>query len=60
MGSVNVALFKPDGSQLTSSTSGAASFNLSTQTLPATGTYTILVDPASTNTGGINVAVTSP
>ena len=60
MGSVAVALLKPDGSQLTSSTSSAGSFNLSTQTLPTTGTYTILVDPAFTNTGSINVAVTSP
>jgi hypothetical protein len=60
MGTVTVSLFKPDGSQLTASTSSAGSFNLSTQTLPTSGTYTILVDPASTNTGSINVAVTSP
>jgi uncharacterized membrane protein affecting hemolysin expression len=60
MGSVNVALLNLDGNPLTSSTSSAGSFSLSTQTLPATGTYTILVDPASTNTGSINVAVTSP
>jgi hypothetical protein len=59
MGSVTVALLQ-DETSLTSSTSSAGSFNLSTQTLPATGTYTILVDPAITNTGSINVAVTSP
>jgi uncharacterized protein YhfF len=60
MGSVTVSLLKPDGTQLTSSTSSASSFNLTTQTLPTTGTYTILVDPAGTNTGSMNVAVTSP
>jgi hypothetical protein len=60
MGSVTVSLLKPDGSQLTSATSSAASFNLATQTLPTTGTYTVLVDPAATNTGSINVAVTNP
>jgi YD repeat-containing protein len=60
MGSVTVSLLKPDGTQLTWSTSSAASFDLSMQTLPTTGTYTILVDPASTNTGSINVAVIIP
>jgi lipid-binding SYLF domain-containing protein len=60
MGSVTVSLLKPDGTQLTSSTSSASSFNLTTQTLPTTGTYTILVDPAGTNTGSMNVAVTNP
>ena len=60
MGSVTVALLKPDGTQLTWSTSSGASFDLSMQTLPTTGTYTILVDPAGTNTGSINVAVIIP
>jgi hypothetical protein len=60
MGSVTVTLLKPDGSQLTSSTSSSGSFDLATQTLPATGTYTIGVDPSSLNTGTMNVSVTSP
>jgi hypothetical protein len=60
MGSVTVSLLRPDGTQLTATTSSAASFNLATQTLPTTGTYTVLVDPAATNTGSINVAVTNP
>jgi hypothetical protein len=55
-----VRLLKPDGSQLTSSTSGSANFNLATQVLPTTGTYTIVVDPSSNNTGSVNVAVTNP
>jgi YD repeat-containing protein len=59
-GSTTVRLLKPDGSQLTSSTSGSANFNLATQVLPTTGTYTIVVDPSSNNTGSVNVAVTNP
>jgi hypothetical protein len=60
MGSTTIKLNKPDGTQLTSSTSGASNFNLTTQTLPSSGTYTIVVDPSSTNTGSANVSVTSP
>jgi hypothetical protein len=60
IGSVTVTLRKPDGSQLTSATSSASSFNLTTQTLPSTGTYTIVIDPAGTSTGSVNVAVSSP
>jgi YD repeat-containing protein len=58
--SVTVKLLKPDGTQLTSTISGASSFNLSTQTLPTTGTYTIVIDPAAANTGSITVSVTHP
>jgi YD repeat-containing protein len=35
-------------------------FNLPSQILPSTGTYTILVDPQDMATGNISVAVTSP
>jgi hypothetical protein len=59
-GQITVKLLKPDGSQLTATTSSSASFNLATQTLPATGTYTIVVDPAGANTGTVNVSVTNP
>lgn len=55
-----VKLLKPDGSQLTSFTSLLGSFNLAQQTLPVTGTYTVVVDPSKANTGSINVAVTNP
>jgi len=55
-----VRLLKPDGSQLTSSFSSSSSFNLTQQTLPTTGTYTIVIDPSGTNTGSMNVSVTSP
>jgi hypothetical protein len=60
MGLVRVTLLKPDGTSLTSSFTSAASFNLATQTLPVTGTYTITIDPDSANTGSMNVSVTSP
>jgi len=60
MGTVTVRLLKPDGTQLTSTTSSATSFNLSTQTLPTTGTYKVTVDPSGTNVGSITVNVTNP
>jgi YD repeat-containing protein len=58
--SLNVVLRKPDGSTLTSKTSSSASFNLTTQTLPTTGTYVIFINPPTANTGSLNVSVTSP
>jgi hypothetical protein len=58
--SVTVKLLKPDGTQLTSSTSSSSSFNLATQTLPTAGTYTIIIDPGGANIGSLSVSVTSP
>jgi len=58
--SVTVKLLKPDGTTQTSSTSSAANFNLTTQTVATTGTYTVMVDPPGVNTGSLNVQVTSP
>jgi hypothetical protein len=60
MGSVTVKLLNPAGTQLTSATSSGSSFNLSTQTLPTTGTYTIVVDAGGTGIGSITVNVTNP
>jgi hypothetical protein len=60
MGSVLVKLLKPDGTTLTSGQSGSSSFNLTIQTLPTTGTYTVVIDPVLANTGSLNVSVTSP
>ena len=57
---VTVKLLKPNGGQLTSTFSASRSFTLPPQTLPATGTYSIVVDPYSTYLGSLNVAVTSP
>jgi len=60
MGFVAITLKKPDNTSLASASSSSASFNLSPQTLPATATYTIYVDPSAANVGSINVSVTNP
>jgi hypothetical protein len=60
LSTTTVKLLKPDGSQQTSYISGSSSFNLTTQTLPSTGTYTITVDPSGPSVGSITVTVTSP
>jgi YD repeat-containing protein len=60
MGYTTVNLLKPDGTQLTTWSTSSAAFNLPQQTLPTTGTYTVVVDPSQLNVGAITVAVTSP
>ncbi len=60
LGGVIVSLLNTDNTTLTSSTSSATSFNLTTQTLPTTGAYTILIDPTTTNTGALTLQVTTP
>ena len=57
---LTVKLQQPNGSTLTSTSPCSANFNLSTQTLPVTGTYTIKIDPSGANTGNLNVNVTNP
>jgi YD repeat-containing protein len=53
---LNFSILKPDGSSLSSiGTCGAASLN--NQTLPATGNYTVLVNPGG-NTGGATFTLT--
>ena len=60
IGTTVVKLLNPDGTTLTSSTSGSGAFNLAQKTLPVTGTYVITLDPNSILTGNITVAVTNP
>lgn len=60
MGLVLVTLKKTDNTPLTSGQSSSTSFNLSSQTLPTTGSYTIFIDPSAANVGSISVSVTSP
>ena len=60
IGWTTVTLRKPDGTTLTTTATSAGSFNLSTQTLPVTGTYTVFINPDWTLTGSLNVSVTSP
>ena len=57
---VTVKLLKPDGTTLTSITSMGTTFNLATQTLPSTGTYTVVIDPSQANTGSLTVTITNP
>lgn len=52
-------ILKPDGSQLTSGFTWGQTFNLSA-TLPATGTYVVVVDPASTATGSCALQISTP
>lgn len=59
-GGVFVVLNNPSGIFLTSASSASSNFNLSQQTLPTTGTYTILIDPYGANTGSLNISVTNP
>lgn len=49
-----VAIYNPDGTALTSTNFNASVGFLDTPLLPAAGTYTILIDPQSTNTGSVN------
>lgn len=60
MGSVMVQLKRPNGSLQASKTSSLAAFNLSTVTLSATGTHSVLIDPSGANSGTISVQVTNP
>jgi hypothetical protein len=60
MGVVNVALLRQSGTTVTSSISFGSSFNLAQVTLPATETYTILINPSGVNTGSMNVSITNP
>src|SRR6266511_5665569 len=54
MTNCRVAIYNPDGTALASMNIKANGGFLDTQLLPAAGTYTILIDPQSTNTGSIN------
>jgi len=57
LGTVNVKLLKPDGTQLTAVNSSASSFNLPIQVLPVTGTYMINIDPAAPLAGSLSLSV---
>jgi hypothetical protein len=60
LGEVTVKLFDASNNELTSTTSNAATFNLTQKTLSANGTYRINVNPTGVNAGNISVSVTSP
>ncbi len=54
---VNVSIKKPDGSTLVLGTYGSGGGFIGTQTLPTTGTYTILVDPWDTAVGSATLTL---
>ncbi len=59
--SSTVSWLKPDGTTLASATITTAGGSLdSSLALPTTGTYTIVVDPMSVNTGTVTLALSSP
>ncbi|HEX6731229.1 MAG TPA: hypothetical protein VF074_14490, partial [Pyrinomonadaceae bacterium] len=60
IGLMTLRLLRPDGSQQTTSTSSSLNFNMSTQTLNATGEFTISIDPNGNKKGAMDVRVTSP
>jgi hypothetical protein len=57
--SVNVKLLRANGTVLAQTTSGGTTFNLA-QTLPATETYTVVIDPDGPGIGTVTVTVTNP
>jgi len=59
-GGVFVVLNDPNGFQVTAATSANSNFNLPQQTLTATGTYSILINPFAAATGSLNIRVSSP
>ncbi len=60
LGLVYVYLYNPTGGVVTGTGNSAASFNLSTVTLPSTGTYTVTINPSGLGTGALNLQVTNP
>lgn len=59
-GLTTIRLLRQNGTSLTYTWSSAASFNLTPVTLPATETYSVVVDPSGVSTGSLNLQVTTP
>ena len=56
---INVSILKPDATVLAPATCMEQSGFIDTQTLPITGTYTILVDPGGAATGGVTLTLSN-
>jgi YD repeat-containing protein len=52
---MNASILRPDGSSLASTATCGASAFVDSTTLPAAGTYTVLVDPSGTGTGSATI-----
>ena len=55
---VNVSILKPDGTTLSSTGLCGASGTVGPSSLPTTGTYTVLVNPAGAATGSVTATLT--
>ncbi len=60
VGCIDTRLLKPDGTQLSATSSCASTFTLGPVTLPAAGTYTLQIDPQQALFGSLTVNVTNP
>jgi subtilisin family serine protease len=58
--SLNVSILKPDSTTLAGPKFIGVAGGTLAATLPASGTYTVVVDPVTFKTGSVTVAVTSP
>ena len=54
---LSVAILKPDGSTLASTGLCSSTGSIAATTLPVTGAYTLLIDPAGANTGSVTAAL---
>jgi YD repeat-containing protein len=59
IGNVTINLLRPDGTTQATICCGASSFDIDTQTVSVTGTYTLLVVPQGTSVGSVAVQVLS-
>ncbi len=59
LGSVTVNLYSPNGILLAGMTGSASSFNLNPVTLASAETYTVTINPSMTDTGSIQLQVSS-
>jgi hypothetical protein len=55
---LTTSILKPDGTSLGSTSICSSAGSLGPLTLPSTGTYTVQVDPAGTNTGSVTITLT--
>jgi YD repeat-containing protein len=57
---LNVVLLDPSNNAIVGYPWGGSSFTLQSSSLPATGMYTLVIDPEGSNTGSMTVAITTP
>ena len=58
MGSANITVLNPDGTTLTTYSSSLSTFTVPTVLLPATGLYTVAVDPVGVSSGSFSITET--